>query len=233
MEYLNKIFYYADKYINEEMTIAEITKKTLAGQMAFMVEKREPNQESLIIEGAIVELLNDLNNIYYDGKGVLYFISLLYDIFYYIPKVIKGRLKTYYSKPLFIPEEEYKLDRGVNSREVGTYGADMNLIQRERRNSLKDKYNTNKEDKEGRAKTINSLRKHLYSNKFTLKAKKLPNGCVTFHELNNDLSTIFPELITLKKDFFSGTTWIEDLNAEELKKKLKNLLQIEVKIVTE
>ena len=230
MEYLNKIFYYTDKYINNEMTMAEITKKTLAGQMAFMVEKREPNQESLIIEGAIVELLNDLNYIFYDGKGVLYFISLLYYIFYYIPKVIKGRLKTYYSRPLFIPEEEYRLDRGINSREVGTYGADMNLIQRERRNSLKDKYNTNKEGKEEKANAINTIRKYLYSNKFTLKAKKLPNNNLTFYELNTSIQLTFPELVTLKKDFFSGTTWIENLNVEELEKKLKNLLQINLNV---
>ena len=98
---------------------------------------------------------------------------------------------------------------------------------------MKDKYNTNKEDKKEKANTINNLRKYLYSNKFTLKAKKLPNGCITFYELNNDLNTIFPETIKVKKDFFSGTTYIENLNVEELEKKLKNLLQVEVKIVTE
>ena len=75
------------------------------------------------------------------------------------------------------------------------------------------------------------IRKYLFINNFTLEAKKLPNGCYTFYDMNKALSNVFPELISLKTDFLSGAEWIENLNIEELEKELKELYQVNVSIV--
>ena len=154
---------------------------------------------------------------------ILMFLCVIPRGLFYVVRELK--------KPKFDYEKEFKLTRNIqkdilNNDDVTT----LNVQMREKTNTLKDKYNLNRNNKNYKANTINNLRKYLYSNKFTLKAKKLPNGCVTFYELNNDLNTIFPETIKVKKDFFSGITYIEDLNVEELEKKLKGLLQINLNV---
>ena len=135
-------------------------------------------------------------------------------------------------KPKLNYEEEYKLNR--NSQKF-LLEDDIDIAHdvqiREESNTLKDKYNTNKEDKKEKAKAINTIRKYLYSNKFTLKGTYLDTEHVTFFDFNihDSLKLIFPNEIEIS----NNSSYIKIKDVEELEKKLKNLLQVEVKIVTE
>ena len=198
------------------------------------VDKRDPNKEKNIIIGTLIENIEDLKDFCYNPDLITLFLLpvAFVEIFLIsLPFSLFKRLSKYYKIPLRNYVEDYKLDKTKSVEKTESNNINVCIKQREKSGTLKDQYCPDKEKKNRRAEALINLRKHLFTNNFTLKVKKLPNGYYTFYNMNRILSNVFPELISLKTDFLSGAEWIENLNIEELEEKIKGMLQINIKIV--
>ena len=218
-------------YIPEEMIWA----KTLSHRNEYSCGTISDNIKDMMknVHDGIMDTLKlngynsveDLENERYFRFFGLY-ISIMLDIFIStgIPYIFREMLK---------PKVEFKLDRNSNVyvNLTDENRLTSNVEKREKLGTLKDKFCPDKDNKNYKASLINDLRKYLFTNNFTLKVKKLPNGCYTFYDKNKTLNILFPELVNLKGDFFSGTNWIENLDIEELENRIKKLLQVDVSIL--
>ena len=216
-----------ENYIPEEMVIAaqcsNFRDEHCCGTIFSNIKKLMSN----VHEGVVDTLkINGYNSVFdlEDEKFLpfcFWYVIGMLDIFCHtgIPYIIKEL-----RKPKVNYTETYKLDKHVQENDKNEV-VSRALRKREESNTLKDKYNPNKEE---RANTINNLRKYLYSNKFTLKGTYLDTEHVTFFDFNihESLKLIFPNEIEIS----DNSSYIKLKNVEELEKKLKNLLQVEVKI---
>ena len=134
-------------------------------------------------------------------------------------------------KPKYNYEERYKVNKKVQVKEnedIISYDVEM----REKSGTLKDQYNSNREEKENKAEAIRDLRNLLYSTKFELRGKRVSNSKVTFTSWVNELLVqIAPEYISLNKSLFSKDTSVKIKDINKLKEKLRNLYQEDVKVV--
>ena len=168
-----------------------------------------------IWRGTFVEVFKDYD---LDLKGLVCFIPVL--LLTYLPTVFE-RIQYNSSRPEFIPEEHFKLDRSkkfeyVENAEDDVDKCDVMVARRESCNSLNDNYYSDREKKASRAEVINSLRKYLYQNNLTLKCNKIENKLTFGSDIDNSLKYIFNNL---------------DLtDIEIIKNKLKQLYQEEIKI---
>lgn len=185
----------------------EIQQYILEARYAPCMEKRQPNKEKEIIIGTILEHLHRLDLIYHDGKGILYIISLIVTLLVEVPECVIHRLNNYYSKPLFIPEEAYKLD---NSKVEST---DSRIKLREKYGSLKNQYNV-----DNKAEDLKAVRKYLYINGLRLEGT-IQNSHITFgKEADSLLRKVIPNYSKIK-------------SGDIIESKLKELYQEDINVI--
>lgn len=196
----------------------EITEYILEAQYAPLTTPRQPDKYKAIIIGSILEQLQSLDNIFYDGKGILYLISLIHDIIFVIPKLIIGRLMRYQAIPVLEPEKVYTISFDVNADRAELVVVSATVRQREKYDSLKDNYITDRNKKVNKAEAIIKLRKYLYANNLELKGT-IVNSQITFGKaIDKLLIQILPFGIKLED---------KDL----LKDKLKEIYQENIEII--
>lgn len=140
-------------------------------------------------------------------------------LFRFLPMLI-DRLVVNNDKPVFKPEEHFKLDgtRRINLKSNEQI-IDTTIAHREHYNSLKNQYGS-----KDKASALRELRRYLYSNNLTLKAKITSKSKVNFgSKLNNLISAVIPK-VTLKDDCVYG-----DYNTYA--DKLKEIYQEDIKII--
>ena len=196
----------------------EITEYILEAQYAPLTTPRQPDKYKAIIIGSILEQLQSLDNIFYDGKGILYLISLIHDVIFVIPKLIIGRLMKYQAIPVLEPEKVYTMSSDVNADRAESVVVSATVRQREKYNSLKDNYITDRNKKVNKAEAIIKLRKYLYANNLELKGT-IVNSQITF---GKDLDIMLKEVVT--SDFNKD-------NINNLENELKNIYQESIKVV--
>ena len=154
----------------------------------------------------------------YDFTNLISLILFVPDyLFRYLPWVLK-KLDENSKKPVFIPEEQIRLDRNHSIMYEENYEVDALVARREHLNSLHDNYNTNKKVKKTRAEALGELRISLYSHNLKLRVNKIGRYLV-FEDNMNDL------LIQI----FSNKILVED--CEVIEKKLEQLYQEKIKII--
>ena len=165
---------------------------------------------------------------------ILYPLFLVVDFFErWIPYYEKEM-----AKPIYSPHD--RLDRSTQSKSnqfidfvanenneiVDTVSVVATSIRnREEQGTLVDNYCPNKKKKATKVQAISSLRKYLYQNNFILKANEISENLTFGKDINEALSIIFPNKVTLKNNCIE----IEG-NPKILEEKLSQLIQEEVKI---
>ena len=167
-----------------------------------------------IVRGTFVAIFQDYR------FDLISLIALPLDfLFRFLPMLI-DRLEINASKPVFKPEEHFKLDKTYKANSKSNEQTiDSVIAHREHYNSLKNQYGS-----QNKALALKELRMYLYSNNLTLKAKITSKGNVNFgSKLNNLISKVIPE-VTLKGKSISG-----DYNTYA--DKLKEIYQEDVRII--
>ena len=185
----------------------EIQQYIFEATYAPCMEKRQPNKEREIVIGTILEHLHRLDLIYHDGKGLLYLISLIVTLLVEVPECIICRFNNYYSKPLFKPEEAYRLG---NFRVENT---DSCIKLREKYGSLKNQYNV-----DNKAEDLKAVRKYLYINGLRLEGT-IKNSYITFgKEADSLLRKVIPNYSKIK-------------SGDIIENKLKELYQEDINVI--
>lgn len=202
-------------YVPYEMLISETNKDKVY---------RDTN-----ILGNILELVGNMHQTILDTTGdyrgfwfiVLYPVLMILGV---VPRSLFYLIREL-GKPEFDYEEHFVINNNSNS--TGSFNVEM----REKSNTLKDVYTSDKEEKVTKADAINLLRKEIYTNNMKLAGRFISDDVVTFgNELNEALELVFPNLVKLKTAFLTEGSLIEIKDRNSLQKEVSKLLHEDVNI---
>jgi len=177
----------------------------------------------VIIRGTFV----DIFGYYFSSSSFIISILCFIPDFicHFIPEVIKRLIKNSL-KPS--PSEMFKLDNNVEDDGA----CNQNLVRREYFRQLSDQLNPDKEEKNLKANYINDIRKCLYSNSMKLEGTKILNNLFTFgNEINEALSSLYPNIVSIKSSFLSRGTCVTIKDINSLQNEISKLLHENIEII--